>query len=284
MLRAAKSGVRFSRTATLGRQNLSLKPAVLIADARRVGLSKLTDDVEAIYAAHPYADELLRRLGVDDLDAVDASDYEGANIVFDMNDVLPEALRGRYDCVFDGGAMEHVFDLPRMIRNLTGLLKVGGTLISINGANNLMGHGFYQFSPEFFFRVFSPENGFQIEEVVLSELHADAEWRRVSDPASIGKRLQIANLERTYIMVRARKIADVDMFAQAPLQSDYAAGSWQGLENAYSAPPKLGKIRKTQGPRLKALSNLARTLRRAARDPYGAPHLTKIDWAAVEPA
>jgi hypothetical protein len=31
---------------------------------------------------------------------------------------------------------------------------------AVTPANNQMGHGFYQFSPELFFRVFSQENGY----------------------------------------------------------------------------------------------------------------------------
>jgi hypothetical protein len=45
------------------------------------------------------------------------------------------------------------------------LLKVGGTFVASTPANYFMGHGFYQFSPELFFRLFCPENGFRLAEL-----------------------------------------------------------------------------------------------------------------------
>src|SRR5690606_14323808 len=158
-------------------------------------------------------------LGATHLDAVDASDYEGASIVFDMNRPAPASLRGRFTLLVDGGTLEHIFDVPQALRNVASMLRVGGHFVSINGTNNFMGHGFYQFSPELFFRVFCAENGFELEALTLTETHRDSYWFEASDPALVRQRLEVVNGYPTYIMVRARKTADVELFCNPPQQS-----------------------------------------------------------------
>ena len=39
------------------------------------------------------------------------------------------------------------------------LTKIGGMIIHALPANNFCGHGFWQFSPELFYELYSPENG-----------------------------------------------------------------------------------------------------------------------------
>ena len=40
------------------------------------------------------------------------------------------------------------------------MLTVGGSIFVNTPANNMMGHGFYQFSPELMYRIFAEANGF----------------------------------------------------------------------------------------------------------------------------
>lgn len=83
--------------------------------------------------------------------------------------------------------------------------EVGGHLVLQTVANNAFGHGFFQFSPEFFYRTLSPENGYEIERMVVVE--DDIAWRRVGalnvpvgvagpeyaviDPAEVGERVEL---------------------------------------------------------------------------------------------
>ena len=93
--------------------------------------------------------------------SIDASAYENATMVHDMNLPVGDELKQKFSVVIDGGTLEHVFNFPTAIRNCMEMLKVGGHFFAHTMANNFMGHGFYQFSPELFYRVFSPENGFR---------------------------------------------------------------------------------------------------------------------------
>ena len=45
--------------------------------------------------------------------------------------------------------------------------KKGGSLFIFTTANNHVGHGFYQYSSELFFRIFQPVNGIEIRNVIL---------------------------------------------------------------------------------------------------------------------
>ena len=70
----------FGRTATLGRQNLYIKPAVLEA---RYG-SRLD------WKKQVYCEGLLETaFGASKVDSIDRSDYEGASIVFDSPLTIP---------------------------------------------------------------------------------------------------------------------------------------------------------------------------------------------------
>jgi hypothetical protein len=74
-----------------------------------------------------------------------------------------------FSVVYDGGTIEHVFNAVQAFKNGMEMVRVGGHFIQVNPANNFMGHGFWQFSPELIYRVFSAENGFNIRGVFLHE-------------------------------------------------------------------------------------------------------------------
>lgn len=90
-------------------------------------------------------------LGFENVDAIDISDRDNANIHFDLNEPdITKIVQKRYNLVIDGGTMEHIFDVRRVMRNITDLLETGGCIIHVLPGNNTYDHGFYQFSPTLF--------------------------------------------------------------------------------------------------------------------------------------
>src|SRR3954468_346993 len=86
LLSAQRSGVRFERTATIGRQELFVDPTSLGRILRRFGMPSSQADVTRILSeASGFAEPLLRLLGAQQIRSIDASSYEGASIVHDMN-------------------------------------------------------------------------------------------------------------------------------------------------------------------------------------------------------
>jgi len=90
---------------------------------------------------------VLRALGAEQVLALDYADFEGAELVCDLNQPVPESWWRRCDGILDSGTLEHVFALPTALANLVRLLRVGGRVIHISPCNNFANHGFYQFSP-----------------------------------------------------------------------------------------------------------------------------------------
>ena len=102
------------------------------------------------------------------------------------------------------------------------MVQLGGHLISITNVNNLAGHGFYQFSPELFYRVLSENNGFTITRLLVTET-SSPHWYDVMDPVDARGRVQLRTFRPTYLCVVARRTAIKPIFAVAPQQSDYVA-------------------------------------------------------------
>tara|TARA_B100001093_G_C26837939_1_gene1019200 strand:+ start:1813 stop:2703 length:891 start_codon:yes stop_codon:yes gene_type:complete len=161
-------------------------------------------------------------------DIIDYSDYEGANIIQDLNFPISKDMYEKYDAVIDGGTLEHIFNFPVAIDNCMKLVKKGGSIFIFSMANNHCGHGFYQFSPELFFRIFDTCNGFEIQKVILTEqkypgaeLSPKRTCYEVIDPKEFSKRINIVNSKPLGIMVHAVKVETISIFTHIPQQSDY---------------------------------------------------------------
>lgn len=190
---------------------------------------------------------LFRWMGATEVKACDASAYEGADLIHDLNQPFPAAWEQQFDLVIDGGTLEHVFNVPVALANAMRAARPGGRVVLFTPGNNYCGHGFYQFSPELFWRVFAEPNGFAIERLhamvdtagfssflglrypfpIRGERHA------VADPAAVRERVLLVNDSPVLLFVEARKQAHVIPFASAPQQSDYTV-HWQ--DNARPEP------------------------------------------------
>ena len=268
LLSARARGVSFERTLTFGHQDLNLTPTDQRAEFEAAGVpSDPVSDSAALFA----------RLGADSLDVMDASDYEGSVIRHDLNDPVPDGLRERFSAVVDGGTLEHVFNVGQGLKNAMEMVRSGGHLITLSPANNLMGHGFYQFSPDLFFRALSAENGFRIERVVLAEWGGG--WFEAVDPASVGSRVELVNDRHVFIMTQAQRVEVKPVFETWPHQSDYTT-RWNDGAGAYIEGRSLMEHGLRQ--RLKSVGPLWRLLRRlkwAVRE-VGADRRRSFDNAA----
>ena len=207
------SGMSGQSVCTLGRQNLFLSQSELsrtLAEFERPALSLPN---RAIY----YAEDVLRPLGFS-VDSVDASNYESATIIHDLNNPIPDGLVERFDIVWDGGTLEHVFNFPTALVNAMRMVKIGGHLALRTPANNQCGHGFYQFSPELFYRIFTSQNGFEIVRLYIS---SKGKYFHVRDPAEAHCRVELLDKDAAMLMVDARKTSRVPENISAPQQSDY---------------------------------------------------------------
>lgn len=243
LVAAKKRGASFERTVTIGRQGLGVFPRKVRAFLEKNGLP-----AGAFAGAGPecaFAEPFFAALGAQQVDSMDNSNFEGAKLLHDLNQPIPAAWKGQYDAVIDGGTLEHVFNFPVALRNVMEMVRPGGRLFIHNCANNMCGHGFYQFSPELFYRALSPENGFCVERMILHRIGPYGSWWEVSDPREIRERVELFTCTPMLILVQAQRTEVKEIFSAPPQQSDYSALWSQGKREIrpFSNPLLAGSAR-----------------------------------------
>jgi hypothetical protein len=236
LLATRQVGVRYTTTLTLGRQGIWADERVLSAAYVDVGNHIDIREARRLFeAGKGYAEPFLHVLGAERVDSLDASDWEGSTIVHDLNQPFPDEMKGRYSTVIDGGTLEHVFNFPTALRSALEAVSVGGHYIAFTPANNWFGHGFYQLSPELYYRVLSAENGYRLRCLLMRSLSSPSRWYQVFDPAVVGHRTSRLGVFPVELYVLAERTADKQVLAAFPQQSDYAA-AWAGTTRDRTAP------------------------------------------------
>ena len=224
LVAARQAGVNFDETLTIGRQNYYVHVEDSMGLLRGVGHELGFEECKKLlYCGKGYAEPFFHALGARSCDSIDVSAYEHATVIHDLNLPVPEALYERFSAVVDAGSLEHVFNVPTAIRNCMNMVRPGGHLILNAPGNNLMGHGFYQFSPELFYNVLCEGNGFCGTRVMVVENVIPWRFQEARNPAAIRSRVELRNLRETVLFVISKKQKTVDWTNRIPQQSDYTA-------------------------------------------------------------
>ena len=201
--------ISFKSVATIGRQFLVTQP----------------DEIKKIVNTNQnyegYCEVLLKKeFNATSVDSYDFDDYEGADYVFDFNKDLKD--NKTYDLVLDFGSMEHIFNIPQVVKNISKLTKINGYIAHANPANNFCGHGLYQFSPEFYYSLYSEKNGFSDTEIFLAEYpdhKKDINYWYKAESLSDGKRKEFLSYYGVGSLVLTKKKMNKDTLDV--IQSDY---------------------------------------------------------------
>jgi len=282
---AAKSiGVDFTRTLLIGRQLFRPSETAL----RRVfSVLDVQQEARGFLRQNNFSEPFFSLLGTKEISSLDCSSYESAGILHDLNHPIPDELRDRFSLVYDGGTLEHIFNIHQALKNAMEMVQVGGYFVQANVANNFMGHGFWQFSPETIFRAFSPANGYEVQAVFLHEVIAGGAWYLVSDPEEVQSRVQLCNSVPTYIFTIAKRVALEPVFAQPPQQSDYVA-LWHRMSHGNAAqtagrkkPPPRKWHRRLMRPIERSVKTLMRRPASQINGVFKKPHYRLIDEDAL---
>lgn len=147
---------------------------------------ELTDGFKWVPAAERFRYErfvhqrtLFRMLGFrrENIRSLDYSAFEGADIVHDLNTPIDANWHGRFDLVYDGGTLEHVFSTKDCLFNMSRLCRSSGMVVSVT-PTDLINHGFINVNASLY-RDFFLTNGY--EEVALKYVAFP------SDPALAGR-------------------------------------------------------------------------------------------------
>jgi hypothetical protein len=152
----------------LGRQVVFPSPRDIVRLGRRFGRRLVIPEHDGVVLPSGRMSDrmLLSMLGFSDVTALDASPFEGAELVHDLNQPIGPDHRGRYDLVLDSGTIEHVFDQRAALANIHAALRTDGRVVHISPTHNYLDHGFYTFSPTFFADWYQT-NGWRIERLAL---------------------------------------------------------------------------------------------------------------------
>jgi len=165
MMTEAKKVPFTGRVLTLGVQQTTVSESDLakLSDRLQYPLAEVDDSETPKFDRHQHLTDvyLFKSLGFDEVLRTDFSDFQGAELVFDLNQSgVPEQYQGYFDLLIDGGTTEHVFHLPNSLHNIFSFLKVGGRVMHFNPSSNHVDHGFYMFSPTLFWDYYEA-NGFE---------------------------------------------------------------------------------------------------------------------------
>ena len=206
-LELTKKDINFGKVLTIGRQEIILSNQE--KKLFKIDNSQLRDQ--------KYIDKiLLKQFNSLSVDSVDFSDFEEATIIADLN--KPMEKKNSFDTVIDFGTSEHVFNIAQCLQNIADLCKKDGIILHSLPANNNCGHGFWQFSPELFFSLYTKENGFSDTEIFLfNSINKYNLWKIKKQP--IGNRLELSSDIPLFLLVKTKKIKEITY--QNVNQSDY---------------------------------------------------------------
>ena len=160
------------------------------------------------------------------IESIDFSEFENANIIHDLNVPLKNHPK-KYDTVIDFGTSEHIFNVFQNFKNISNLCKTNGYILHCLPANNNCGHGFYQFSPEFFFQLYREENGYSNIEIYLIDMLEKNKFYQVNN-YTYKERLDFNSKVPLYIAVKTKKINETNF--KNIFQSDYE-NQWSNEKN-----------------------------------------------------
>ena len=191
-------------------------------------------------------------LGIEELVSLDVSDYEGADVIFDLNGPeLPASLSRRFGVVLNIGTLEHVFHVPNALANITRMLRDEGVALHILPTSNAVDHGFYQFGPTLMFDYYAAA-GFEMLEAAATILEPRAVSATVLvapiQPGAFGTGLLGAGDARIVLTLFAARKKAGAIERPAPIQSLYSGRLGSRQRPRWFPPYEMRGGRRVPGP------------------------------------
>lgn len=277
----------------LGRQCVYATFADLLRICREEGvrLTAVPEDSRATnipsWRGTPYQQNtsdvaVLRAMGAAEVLALDYADFEGAELVHDLNLPVPPEWHQRFDGILDSGTLEHVFDVPAALANLARMLRPGGRVIHISPCNNFANHGFYQFSPTALADYYQANAFAAVRVFVAEETGVDyqsSSWE-LFEIAPERQPVLMTSRRRLLLVVVAEKAAD-STADQRPLQSYYRQLFERAAASSSDAAAATGWRRAASGLKRFVPAAVKTWLRRCLfgrpdRKPWGAKRVGRL--------
>lgn len=218
----------------LGRQELCLTERQIKSFCRDYG-----DVLNGSFEKEKYCEGFLSSLGAKEIHSLDASDFEGADIICDLNKPIPKEYKNRFTCIIDGGTTEHIFSFNRAMENVIDMLEVGGYYIGMIPSNNWNGHGLYQLSPMLYMQLFCEGNGMELKHIYLCNAFRSRKIREIRK-RDITNRTELNGFAPTELYIVARKLKDRN--GELVLQQGDYEQKWSGNASESNFAKKLKDI------------------------------------------
>jgi SAM-dependent methyltransferase len=108
--------------------------------------------VELLHADAPPSEPFWRALGFS-YAAIEYGGHRGATALDLNTDRVPAELRGRFDLLVNAGTTEHVANQDNAFRIMHDLTTPGGVMLHGLPAGGHLTHGFFNYTPKFFWRL-----------------------------------------------------------------------------------------------------------------------------------
>lgn len=89
--------------------------------------------------------------------ALDVIDYEGAEVICDLNSPISHTYKENYDFIVNGSCLDNIFDPATSIKNISELLKPGGRVYHFEWGNSHAA-AYLKFSPDWFLDYYAINN------------------------------------------------------------------------------------------------------------------------------
>ncbi len=185
-------------------------------------------------------------LGAARVFVTDISDYENPDYLIDLNYDINEEYYEKFDVILDVGTLEHIFDVPVALSNLTKMLRKEGEIILIVPSSNAIDHGFYSFSPTLFFDFFTA-NGFSNFSCYLIEGSSFNYMKKfkIYRYNHIGKEYPLTSKNGVEVCFFATKNNDINLEKiNKPVQNLYSSFYWNKKKYGKETSRELGIFKK----------------------------------------
>ena len=177
--------------------------------------------------------------------SLDVSDYEGADLVFDMNTPILDSYKSQFDVIVNFSSMDNIFDPANFLKNSSAMLRPGGRIFHYECACAYPG-AYLSFSPEYFFSYYAVNNFVDCKAyafVTQGDYNKDRlrrrydvfEWVPFFTPDPDFYHLGACRTvpEAMFVMVVAEK-GENSTYDKTPIQSQFIPDDYPDWRNKYS--------------------------------------------------
>jgi hypothetical protein len=160
----------------MGRQTIhfSHEVALQLMQARGVEPHDVTPELDTSTAGAQsdssdfITDEtFFKMLGVEEVRAIDVSNYEGADIIVNLNEPIEEKYENLCEFIYGGSVLDNIFNPVEYIRNVSRMLRIGGRLLEHN--NFTMNYHPYVILPAYWYLDFFVINRFKDVKIYIAD-------------------------------------------------------------------------------------------------------------------